>query len=79
VGTLAAALAKLRGANHVILIDNVEYRLQNAKDKIEGIETINFGSTRDVVAALREKVGTMRWRCSCRLLTYPHAATTLHA
>lgn len=42
VGQLAAHCAFVRGADRVIIIDDVEYRLQYAKDHMPKIETINF-------------------------------------
>lgn len=32
----------MRGAERVAIIDNIEYRLQFAKDRMPNIETINF-------------------------------------
>ncbi len=43
VGTLAAHCAQVRGASTIVLIDNVQYRLDHAKAKIPGLHTINFG------------------------------------
>lgn len=42
VGQLAAHCAFVRGAERVAIIDNIEYRLQFAKDRMPNIETINF-------------------------------------
>ncbi len=42
VGQLAAHCAFVRGAERVIIIDDIEYRLQFAKDRMPKIETINF-------------------------------------
>ncbi len=42
VGQLAAHCAFVRGAEKVAIIDNIEYRLQFAKDRMPNIETINF-------------------------------------
>lgn len=53
VGILAAHCAQHRGARRVILIDNVAYRLDHAKAKLPGIETINF-SEKDTKTALRD-------------------------
>lgn len=42
VGILAAHVAKVRGADKVILIDEFEYRLKHAKSKLPYLITINF-------------------------------------
>ena len=42
VGILAAHCAQVRGANRVVLIDRESYRLDFAKERLPGIETINF-------------------------------------
>ena len=55
VGQFAIASAYLLGAERVIAIDHVEYRLAMARDKA-GAETINFEDT-DVNQALKEMTG----------------------
>lgn len=53
VGLLAAMWAKqVRGANRVILIDNVPHRLELARENL-GVETINFNE-KDVVNTIHE-------------------------
>lgn len=42
VGILAAHCAQARGAARVVLVDQEQYRLDFAKAKYPGIETINF-------------------------------------
>jgi threonine dehydrogenase-like Zn-dependent dehydrogenase len=42
VGMLAALSAQYKKASRVILIDNVQYRLDFAKKHLPGVETINF-------------------------------------
>jgi threonine dehydrogenase-like Zn-dependent dehydrogenase len=42
VGILAAHCAFFRGAERVVLIDEVESRLSFAKARIPGLETLNF-------------------------------------
>jgi len=55
VGLLAQAWAKFLGASVVIGIDNLEYRLQVARDKI-GSHTINFDEVSDVVGELKKLI-----------------------
>lgn len=42
MGILAAQCAFARGANRVVLIDEIQFRLDHAKAKIPGLEIINF-------------------------------------
>lgn len=42
MGILAAHCAFARGANRVVLIDEIQFRLDHAKAKIPGLEIINF-------------------------------------
>ncbi|CAM6115727.1 unnamed protein product [Calypogeia fissa] len=53
VGILAAHCAQVRGAKEVVLIDEVEYRLTYAKEKLSSIHTINFKNEK-VYDALRK-------------------------
>ena len=53
VGILAAHCAQVRGASRVVLIDQEDYRLQFAKEKLPGVETINF-KTRKTLDQLHE-------------------------
>ena len=53
VGMLAALSAQYKKASRVILIDNVQYRLDFAKKHLPGVETINF-STRSTLSQLKE-------------------------
>ncbi|CAF0777330.1 unnamed protein product [Adineta steineri] len=53
VGMLAALSAQYKKASRVILIDNVQYRLDYAKKHLPGVETINF-STRSTLEQLKE-------------------------
>ncbi|KAK9908225.1 hypothetical protein WJX75_004550 [Coccomyxa subellipsoidea] len=57
VGQLAAHCAFVRGADRVIIIDDVEYRLQYAKDHMPKIETIKFDKVK-VPEELHKKFGT---------------------
>ena len=41
VGMMAANCALDRGANHVVLIDTLQYRLDFIKEKLPKVETIN--------------------------------------
>ncbi|KAJ7558192.1 hypothetical protein O6H91_04G027600 [Diphasiastrum complanatum] len=41
VGILAARCAFFRGAARVVIIDEVQYRLDHAKEKVKGVEIIN--------------------------------------
>lgn len=51
VGILAAHCAYARGASKVILIDNIEYRLEFARSKMPSLVTINFSkeTVKDVI------------------------------
>jgi threonine dehydrogenase-like Zn-dependent dehydrogenase len=53
VGILAAQCSFARGAKQVIMIDNVPFRLQFVKDKVPGVQTINF-SEKSVKEGLNE-------------------------
>eukprot|EP00741_Cyanophora_paradoxa_P000342 tig00000403_g333.t1 len=55
VGLLTAALALLRGANRVLLIDQDEGRLELARSRIGKVETLNATDV-DVSKALHERV-----------------------
>ncbi|MER5337408.1 zinc-dependent alcohol dehydrogenase [Micromonospora sp. NPDC002717] len=55
VGQLAARAALLLGAERVIVIDRMEYRLRMARDHL-GVETLNH-QTQDVGGELRERSG----------------------
>jgi threonine dehydrogenase-like Zn-dependent dehydrogenase len=55
VGILAAQCAFARGAKRVLIIDELEYRLQRAKEAAPGVETINF-SQRKTLDALHDLV-----------------------
>jgi threonine dehydrogenase-like Zn-dependent dehydrogenase len=54
VGQFAIASAKLLGAERVIAIDHVGYRLRMAVEKAGADETINFSEQPDVVEQLKE-------------------------
>lgn len=57
VGILAAHCAFARGAKRVIMVDNVQYRLDYAKKKLKGnLDTINFNK-RSPKEAIDELVG----------------------
>jgi threonine dehydrogenase-like Zn-dependent dehydrogenase len=53
VGQFAIASAKMLGAERVIAIDHVDYRLRMAVDKAGADETINFEEQPDVVEQLK--------------------------
>lgn len=55
VGQMAARAAQLLGAERVIVIDRLDYRLAQA-ERVFGVETLNYART-DVGAALREMTG----------------------
>jgi threonine dehydrogenase-like Zn-dependent dehydrogenase len=55
VGQMAAAAAKVFGAERVVCIDRFDYRLKMAEQHL-GVETLDYTST-DVGAALREMTG----------------------
>lgn len=42
VGILAVQCARVRGAKQIALIDNQQYRLDFAQEKLGGLELINF-------------------------------------
>jgi len=54
VGQFAIASAKLLGAERVIAIDQIDYRLRMALEKAGADETINFKQQPDVVEQLKE-------------------------
>jgi threonine dehydrogenase-like Zn-dependent dehydrogenase len=57
VGQFAIASAKLLGAERVIAIDHVPYRLRMAREKAGATETINFHERPDVVEELKDMTG----------------------
>lgn len=50
VGILAAHCASVRGAKTIVLIDEEDYRLNFAKQKIPGVHTINFKKEKTIYA-----------------------------
>jgi threonine dehydrogenase-like Zn-dependent dehydrogenase len=54
VGQFAIASAKMLGAERVIAIDHIDYRLRMAVEKAGADETINFKQQPDVVEQLKE-------------------------
>jgi threonine dehydrogenase-like Zn-dependent dehydrogenase len=56
VGQFAIASAKLLGAERVIAIDRLDYRLQMARDKAGATDVINYENA-DVLEVLRELTG----------------------
>ncbi len=61
VRILAAHCAQVRGAARVVLIDQEEFRLNFARQKLPGVETINFAKTK-TLDALHEKFQDERGR-----------------
>ena len=57
VGQFAVASCKLLGAEQVIAIDDVPYRLRMASERAGATATINYGEQPDVVEALKEMTG----------------------
>jgi threonine dehydrogenase-like Zn-dependent dehydrogenase len=57
VGQFAVASAVLLGAERVIAIDSVDYRLEMARNKAGATETINFAENPDVVEQLKGMTG----------------------
>jgi threonine dehydrogenase-like Zn-dependent dehydrogenase len=57
VGQLAIASALLLGAEQVIAIDRVDYRLRMAKEKAGATHVINYEQNPDVVEQLKELTG----------------------
>ena len=57
VGQFAAASAKLLGAERVIVIDRLDYRLRMALEKAGATEAINYEDQPDVVEQLKEMTG----------------------
>jgi threonine dehydrogenase-like Zn-dependent dehydrogenase len=57
VGLLAAASAKLLGAEKVIVIDRFPYRLRMARERAGADETIDYEEQPDVVEALKQMTG----------------------
>jgi threonine dehydrogenase-like Zn-dependent dehydrogenase len=50
VGVLAAHCAQVRGASRVVLIDQDEFRLQFARQRLPGVETIDFTKKKTLTA-----------------------------
>jgi threonine dehydrogenase-like Zn-dependent dehydrogenase len=57
VGQFAIASCKLLGAEQVIAIDDVPYRLQMARERAGATATIDFSEQPDVVEVLKEMTG----------------------
>jgi threonine dehydrogenase-like Zn-dependent dehydrogenase len=57
VGQLAAASAKLLGAEQIVVIDRIDYRLRMAKEKAGATHVINYEQNPDVVEQLKELTG----------------------
>jgi len=57
VGQFAIASAVMLGAERVIAIDHVDYRLQMARNRAGATETINFDEDPDIVEQLKELTG----------------------
>jgi threonine dehydrogenase-like Zn-dependent dehydrogenase len=57
VGQFAIASAVLLGAERVIAIDHVDYRLEMARNKAGATDVINFGEDPHIVDQLRELTG----------------------
>ena len=56
IGMLAAQCAHVRGAQRIIMIDNQQYRLDFAKQKMPYLELLNFDNTKDVVQSLKDMI-----------------------
>ena len=57
VGQFAIARAVMLGAEHVIAIDQFDYRLEMARNKAGATDTINFNEDADVVEQLKVQTG----------------------
>jgi threonine dehydrogenase-like Zn-dependent dehydrogenase len=57
VGQFAIASAVMLGAERVIAIDHVDYRLQMARHRAGASDTIDFGEDPDIVEQLKELTG----------------------
>jgi threonine dehydrogenase-like Zn-dependent dehydrogenase len=57
VGLFAIASAVMLGAERVIAIDQIDYRLEMARNKAGATDTINFAEDADVVEQLKEMTG----------------------
>jgi threonine dehydrogenase-like Zn-dependent dehydrogenase len=57
VGQFAIASAKMLGAERIIAIDHLPYRLRMARDKAGATDTINFHEQPDVVEELKDLTG----------------------
>jgi threonine dehydrogenase-like Zn-dependent dehydrogenase len=57
VGQLAIASAVMLGAEQVIAIDDVDYRLQMAKNRAGATDVVNFGDDADIVEQLKVLTG----------------------
>jgi threonine dehydrogenase-like Zn-dependent dehydrogenase len=57
VGQFAIASAVMLGAERVIAVDQVDYRLEMARNRAGASDTVNFGDDPDVVEQLKELTG----------------------
>jgi threonine dehydrogenase-like Zn-dependent dehydrogenase len=57
VGQFAIASAVMLGAERVIAIDHLDYRLEMARNRAGATETINFDEDPDIVERLKEMTG----------------------
>lgn len=51
---MAAKWCQLKGASRIIVIDNVDWRLQHIKSKVPECELVNFSEHKDVVGRINE-------------------------
>jgi threonine dehydrogenase-like Zn-dependent dehydrogenase len=54
IGLTSAKFSLLKGAARVIMIDNVQWRLDYAKSKMPEVETLNFAEVKDIPGRLNE-------------------------
>lgn len=54
IGLMVAKWAELAGASRIIIIDNVDWRLQHCKSKVPMCEIVNFDENKDVVKKINE-------------------------
>lgn len=79
VGILAAMCAFNRGAKRVVLIDNLQYRLDWAQNAVKGVEVINYKETRHVDKHLREMFPEFQGPDVCiECVGFHYAKTLLH-
>lgn len=77
VGLMAQAWARVRGAERIIAIDNIPYRLEVARQRL-GVEAINFAEDDPVTTTLRELTGGRGVDVAIEAAGFRYAKSLLH-